>query len=88
MGTPHGGTEALASWAKVLSMSLGFFKQTNPQILEVLRRNSELLYRIRADFHTMLRDRKKGNDPDIGIVCFFEELPVPGFGFVSHDGRT
>ena len=84
MGTPHAGTEALATWAKVLSMSLGFFKQTNPHILEVLERNSELLYRIQADFHTMLRDRKKRNEPDIEIVCFFEELPIPGLGLVSH----
>ncbi|MCJ1386506.1 hypothetical protein MMC17_009632 [Xylographa soralifera] len=63
-------------------MSLGLFKQANPQILEGLKKNSELLYRIQADFHTMLRDRKKRNDPDIEIVCFFEELPIIGFGFV------
>ena len=77
----------MAAWAQMLSMSLGLLKQTNPQILEVLKKNSELLYRIQAEFHTMLRDRKKRNDSDIEIVCFMEELPIPGFGFVSHHRR-
>lgn len=58
-------------------------KQTNPEILEVLRRDSELLYRIQAEFHTMIRDRAKKNDTDIGIICFFEELAMPGIGVVG-----
>ena len=83
MGTPHAGTDALATWAKVLAASLGIIKQTNSHILEVLQRNSELLYRIQAEFHTLIRDRKKRDEPDIETVCFFEELPMPGIGFVG-----
>ena len=87
MGTPHAGTDALATWAKVLASSVGLLKQTNPQILEILRRNSELLYRVQTDFHTMIRDRKKRNEPDIEIVCFFEERPIRGYDFVSDVHR-
>ena len=87
MGTPHAGTAALATWAKVLASSIGLLKQTNPQVLEVLRRNSEILYRVQTDFHMMIRDRKKRNEPDIEIVCFYEERPIWGYDFVSDIHR-
>ena len=84
LGTPHSGTDALASWAKGLATALGILKQTNPDILEALKRDSELLYRMQTEFHTMIRNRRKKNETDIDILCFFEELAMPGIGVVGQ----
>jgi hypothetical protein len=83
MGTPHSGTDALATWAKSLATSIGVLTQTNAEILDVLKRGSESLYRIQTDFHTMIRARRNSNKAEIEIVCFYEELPLRGAGFVS-----
>lgn len=83
MGTPHSGTEALAEWAERLAMSMALIKQTNSNILNVLRSDSEVLFRLQTEFHTMIRDRVKKSLAAIEIVCFFEELPLDNFGFVS-----
>ncbi|KAJ4288699.1 hypothetical protein N0V88_007230 [Collariella sp. IMI 366227] len=81
LGTPHHGS-GLARWAEVLSRSIGVIKQTNTQIVEVLKRDSEVLSRIQDGFHTMILARGKEGQP-IEISCFFEELPLPGIGQVS-----
>jgi hypothetical protein len=83
MGTPHAGVDQLVEWARLLALSLGVLKQTNTEILQVLRRDSELLYRIQNEFHTMIRDKKKRGETDIELCCFFEELPLRGIGLVS-----
>ena len=55
----------------------------NPEILKVLRQDSEVLARIQDNFHTMIRARTiKGLQP-IEITCFYEELALPGIGVVS-----
>lgn len=61
---------------------IGLIKQTNPQILTVLETDSEVLARIQADFHTMIRARGNRGCQPIHITCFFEELPLPGIGEV------
>ena len=59
LGTPHHGA-GLAKWAEMLAMSVGLVKQTNPDILTVLKRDSEVLARIQDSFHTMIRARNQG----------------------------
>ncbi|KAF0329485.1 hypothetical protein GQ607_003434 [Colletotrichum asianum] len=75
LGTPHHGS-ALAVWADRFSRSVGILKQTNPNIVDLLRPDSEVLAEIQDSFHTMLQQI------DIEITCFFEELPLVGIGLV------
>ena len=63
-------------------MAIGVIKQTNTRIVEVLKRDSEVLARIQDGFHTMVLARSQERQP-IKISCFFEELPLPGVGQVS-----
>ena len=65
----------------MLARSIGLIKQTNLQILGILRADSEVLYRIQMDFHALVRVRRESLRP-IAITCFFEELPLPGIGMV------
>lgn len=68
----------------MLAKSIGLIKQTNPQILQVLKSDSEVLARIQDNFHVMVRARNQEGIRPIEITCFFEELPLPGVGFVSR----
>ncbi|MCJ1265678.1 hypothetical protein MMC22_005558 [Lobaria immixta] len=81
LGTPHHGA-GLAMWAEKLARSIGLLKQTSPQILAVLERDSEVLARIQDHFHTMIRSRNKDGFQPIEITCFYEELPLQGVGIV------
>jgi hypothetical protein len=81
LGTPHHGS-GLARWAELLSRFMGIIKQTNSQIVEVLKRHSQMLAKVQDGFHTMVQARGKAGQP-IEISCFFEELPLPGIGQVS-----
>jgi hypothetical protein len=67
----------------MLAKSIGFLKQTNPKILQVLRDDSEVLARIQDSFHAMVRARNQEEMQPIEITCFFEELPLAGIGDVS-----
>ncbi|TPX13273.1 uncharacterized protein E0L32_006246 [Thyridium curvatum] len=82
LGTPNQGS-GLARWAELLARKLGVLKQTNSQIVGVLRRDSEVLARIQGSFQSMLKARREELGlRDIEIVCFYEELPLPGVGLV------
>ncbi|KAK0619529.1 hypothetical protein B0T14DRAFT_479768 [Immersiella caudata] len=81
LGTPHHGS-ALARWAEFLSRSIGLIKQTNTEIVAILRRESEVLARIQDGFHTMVMARREDGLQPIQISCFYEELPLPGVGHV------
>ncbi|KAK8071357.1 LipA and NB-ARC domain-containing protein [Apiospora hydei] len=81
LGTPHSGS-GLATSAERLAKLIGLIKDTNPRILGVLRRDSEVLSRIQDDFHTMLRSRTFDGYPPISISCCYEELPLQGIGEV------
>ena len=63
---------------------IGLMRRTNKQILDVLNPDSEVLANIQSEFHTMLRARANIGEKAIGIMCFFEELPVVGVGMVSY----
>ncbi|KKA16380.1 SesB-related regulatory protein [Rasamsonia emersonii CBS 393.64] len=77
LGTPHSGS-GFAQWAEGLAKLIGLIKQTNSQIIQVLRADSEVLERIQIDFHSMLRARVNDGAHPIAITCFYEELPLPG----------
>jgi hypothetical protein len=82
LGTPHHGS-GLAEWAEKLARSIGVLKQTNSEIIAVLKRDSEVLARIQGSFHAIIRSRSKDGLRPIEITCFYEELPLPGVGVVS-----
>ena len=81
MGTPHCGS-GLTEWAIVGSKLLQCFRRLNQSNLEVLQQKSEVMARIRQDFHTMLRGWTQRKKTGIVIVCFYEELPVRVVGEV------
>ncbi|KAF3025139.1 hypothetical protein E8E14_014701 [Neopestalotiopsis sp. 37M] len=83
LGTPHSGS-ALALYAERLAKLIGAFKKTNPRIIGVLRRDSEVLARIQTQFHLMLKARQQDGEYPIAITCYYEELPFPGIGEVSN----
>ncbi|KAI3535331.1 hypothetical protein CSPX01_11442 [Colletotrichum filicis] len=81
LGTPHHGS-ALAVWAERLGKSVGVLKQTNTEILGVLRPESEVLAEIQDNFHNITQSQTKAGVGTIQITCFYEELPLPGIGLV------
>ena len=83
MGTPHCGS-GLAELAVIGSKFLQYFRRVNHGTLEILQQKSEVMARIRQDFHTMLRDRDRSTDKEIAIICFYEELPVRAIGEVTY----
>jgi hypothetical protein len=83
LGTPHHGS-GLAHWAETPAKAIGFIKQTNSEILAVLRSKSEVLERVQSGFQTMIRSRAQDGLPPIEITCFYEELPLPRIGVVSE----
>ncbi|KAJ9129330.1 p-loop containing nucleoside triphosphate hydrolase protein, partial [Coniochaeta hoffmannii] len=83
LGTPHHGA-GLARWAELLSRSIGVVKQTNPEIVAVLRSESEVLARIQDSFHTMVMARSREGAGLIDICCFYEELPLLGVVVPRH----
>jgi hypothetical protein len=80
LGTPHSGA-ALAKYAEAFLKSLGLLKRTTKEILRVLAVESEVLARIQADFHTMIRGASQTGTA-MAITCFYEELPILGIGMV------
>ncbi len=81
MGTPHCGS-GLADMAVIGSRFLQYFRRINHETLAILQQKSEVMARIRQDFHTMLRGRDQSEDKQIAIICFYEELPVHAIGEV------
>jgi hypothetical protein len=75
MGTSHCGS-GLADLTVIGSRFLQYFRRVNHGTLEILQQKSEVMTRIRQDFHTMLRGRDQSKDREIAIICFYEELPV------------
>lgn len=87
MGTPHKGAW-MADWAKIPASVFGLVKSTNVMLLEVLQSDNQLLDSIQVDFLTMIR-RLRESGRNIGIACFFEELPFPVIGkIVTAESAT
>ncbi|KAJ5501025.1 hypothetical protein N7527_012146 [Penicillium freii] len=87
MGTPHKGSW-MADWARMPASALGLVKSTNVSLLDVLRRDSQLLESIQVEFLLMIREiRESGRS--LEVTCFFEELPLPHVGkVVSKESAT
>jgi hypothetical protein len=80
-GTPHHGSD-LAAWAAVCAKFVSRFKDTNLEILNVLRPESEVLRDTQDEFGQLLESRKY-EDRKIHITCFYEELAMSVIGQVS-----
>ncbi|KAL6713033.1 hypothetical protein ACLMJK_009429 [Lecanora helva] len=81
MGTPHCGS-GLGEWAVIGSRFLQYFRRVNQPILKILQQQSEVMTRIRQEFHTMLRGLDQSRERKIAIICFYEELPVRAIGVI------
>lgn len=82
MGTPHRGSW-IANWAVTPARALGYVKSTNTNLLQVLNTDNEHLDHISLRFLEMLRALSKSGR-EIRITCFFEELPMPGYGCIVN----
>jgi hypothetical protein len=70
--TPHKGS-SIADWAKVPASTLKLAKQTNVNLLSILKTTSEARDRIYGDFLALLRGRQLQGSP-LDITCLFETL--------------
>lgn len=78
----------MAVWANIPASALGFLKSTNTKLLDILKRDGQLLESIQTDFLAMVRELREARR-DIKIMCFYEELPLPIVGkVVSKDSAT
>ncbi|KAK0622372.1 hypothetical protein B0T14DRAFT_513774 [Immersiella caudata] len=75
MGTPHRGSQ-LARPAGMLARLAGFLFPTNTDIVRAVQMDSEILERIRREFHNIIKTPKQ----PIRITCFYEELGSGWFG--------
>jgi hypothetical protein len=82
MGTPHSGT-ILATVSGRLARLINPITRTNLRIVNILRRDSEVLARIQNEFHSLLRRHDCEGYHSIEITCFYEEVPLPAVGMVS-----
>ncbi|EPE28101.1 alpha/beta-Hydrolase [Glarea lozoyensis ATCC 20868] len=78
MGTPHTGSW-MADWAKIPASALGIVKSTNKSLLKILETDDQLLESLQVRFLSMIRDLQPRR---LEVTCFFEELPLLGFGKV------
>lgn len=74
LGTPHHGSD-LAALGSILAKIVSSVQSTNKQVVDILKRDSEVLAGVNEDFHNFLESRKEQNDR-IHIVCFYEQLPL------------
>ena len=81
LGTPHHGAN-LAAWAKFGTTIAKIIKHTNTNIVSVLEPGSEMLARVQNEFHGLLRKRRD-EESEIAITCFFEEFPLHLVGKVD-----
>lgn len=75
LGTPHRGSD-LARWSFLLQALNVPLKDLNPDIVAVLRPESEVLAGIQSEFQSILRVWRDENGRAINVVCFYEELGI------------
>jgi protein SERAC1 len=84
LGTPHAGSDfTMFATAVADIIRLSLVKTPNKSILQVLKRNSEVLANIENDFLTLVRTRAEGGRGHIKLHSFVEELPVTATGHVG-----
>ncbi|TVY39476.1 Vegetative incompatibility protein HET-E-1 [Lachnellula subtilissima] len=80
MGTPHAGAD-LAKWGHAVARYLNIVRKTNSAILDVLRRESDVLTSVQQQFQQLLCKRGL----EIAVYCFFEERAVVGVGIIVSE---
>lgn len=85
-GTPMLGAD-LAAWASIGTALSSVLKQTNRDIVGVLEPDSSMAGSIRLDITNLVATRARTNNP-IKIACFYECLPVHGYGKVVVNDRS
>ncbi|KAH7397431.1 hypothetical protein BKA66DRAFT_454343 [Pyrenochaeta sp. MPI-SDFR-AT-0127] len=87
LGTPHGGSD-LASFAKSVGKCLRLVgKRVNTDILDTLRRDSQVLLDI-EDWFGHWRRRRNEDHKALQITCFYEELELPVIGKVVEEHQA
>lgn len=87
MGTPHRGSW-MADWGNIPASALGVIKSSNQSLLTVLQTNDAYLQSVQDRFWSMVRESQRAGR-GVDVTCFFEELPLLGFGkVVSKDSAT
>nr|AAS80314.1 SesB [Fusarium haematococcum] len=87
LGTPHRGSW-MADWASIPASALGIVKSINNSLLEILETDNKYLQSVQDRFWSMVREQQNAGR-DLGVMCFFEELPLSGVGkVVSKDSAT
>ncbi|KAL3469505.1 Alpha/Beta hydrolase protein [Aspergillus californicus] len=86
LGTPHRGAN-LATWGERIARVLNIFKPVNCHIVRLLDPGSHTLHELRRAFHNLLEKRKDENSR-IGIVCFYETIPMVRSCVVSEQSAT
>lgn len=77
-GTPMLGAD-LAAWASIGTALSSVLKQTNRDIVGILEPSSSMAESIRLDIANLVATRAHSGN-SIKIACFYECLPVPGYG--------
>ena len=85
-GTPMLGAD-LAAWASIGTTLSSVLKQTNRDIVGVLEPNSSMAESIRLDIINLVATRAHTSRP-IKIACFYECLPVAGYGKVVVNDKS
>ena len=79
LGTPHAGADLATTLSKLGHLSLG---TVHRDILAVLQPGSEMLRQVERNFLILCHQREQERRR-LKIACCWEELEVPGIGFVS-----
>jgi hypothetical protein len=68
---------------EIPATALGFVKSSNKSLLDILETKNQLLESLYIEFLEMVRElRESERGRGFEVTCFFEELPLPGFGKV------
>lgn len=78
LGTPHRGADSAPLASAIAKIAQASGKRVNTDILEVLKRNSQVLSAVENSFTNWCRK----NEGRLQMACFFEELELPGVGLV------
>ncbi|KAI9662268.1 MAG: hypothetical protein M1821_008435 [Bathelium mastoideum] len=89
LGTPHKGSD-LAPFAASVARATGHLRnRVNHQILDMLKRESQMLADLDEWFYQWLRRRKEQTSNNVHVTCFWEELELPVVGrVVTEESAT
>ncbi|KAL9095514.1 MAG: hypothetical protein Q9165_002385 [Trypethelium subeluteriae] len=81
LGTPHKGSSPAAFATSIAKALRRLRNRVNPDIIEILQRDSQVLADLDDWFARWFRRRNQGTDK-VQITCFFEQLELPLVGYV------